>query len=71
MIGFGAVIGNFLSGVGQVVLSVLVVSADAFSCKRRCTRNIIQMMISVGARIFQIVRSDLSGHIDGDPRFQP
>ena len=51
--------------------SVLVVSVDTFSRKRCYTRNIIQMMIDVGAWVFQVVWGDLSGHIDGNPRFQP
>ena len=66
-----AVIGQALPVVAQVVFPVGVKTLHAFPYERRRPRDIVQMPIDAVLHAAQVIRRDLSRHIDRDPAFQP
>ena len=65
------VIGKIRLALRQVVLSLIMIPSDTFAGEYSGVRYIVCMAIDPVGSVGQIVRSDLSGHIQRNPAHKP
>ena len=65
------VVGHLLAVVGQVILAAVVMPVYAFAGQCHRAGHIVEMVVHMGGHIGQMVRGDLSRHVDGNPALQP